>query len=151
MTSSDLEARLRACENRQAIIDLGLRYVRAYDEHDEELFLSIWAPDEEYHVPQVFGSYRGRAELLESFRSIVSVQSGANQGLFTPSATLNGDQAGARSVLLTEKSFVDGQKLTLWATYDDSYARIDGQWYRCTRVVTLDPVPQLPEELVTRS
>lgn len=115
--------------DRIALQDVMLRYTQAVDERNEELYASCFADDvevigfgqETFHGLDAWMAYWRKA--LEPF--------GATQHMLSPQlATVDGDTARCRTDVqaLHYLKEPEGTTLTLWATYEQEMARIDGEW-----------------------
>ncbi len=115
--------------DRQACMDVMLRYACGVDERDMEMYRSCFADDVEVYG---FGDevYKGgdvwTDYVIEALKAY-----GPTQHMLGPQlATIDGDTAVTRTDVQAHHYMVDDPKttLTLWATYKTNMARINGEW-----------------------
>lgn len=102
---ADLEARLRAVEDRLAIIDLLSRYGPAVDSLDGETLAELWAEDGTYAVDSVTLEGPEVARLVDIPTHRAYVDAGCGHILTSPRVDIDGDSAVAanHSMLVTRR------------------------------------------------
>lgn len=129
MTASTLEQRLDRLESRNAIGELLANYCTGCDEHDEDLFLSIWHEDAEYPLGPVFGTFKGHDGIREAIGIIWDALPVTRH--WTTNMTIefeDDDHARARSDVTFECVDSEGKELFGSATYQDVCERRNGIW-----------------------
>lgn len=118
---------LRELLDKQALLELVIRYCRAVDRADEELFLSCYHPDAyDYHGPYS-GSPR---EMLAALKKgtlgtlEVMVQHAISNSLFE----LHGDIAYGETYFQTRRPGEDGELSMSVGRYVDRFERRNGEW-----------------------
>ncbi len=141
--AGDLEARLRAAEDRLAIIELEGAYARTYDDHDGDAWAALFTPDGIYQsrvLPD--GGGRGPVSFVQGTEELRRFCTDAPFAglhmLHLPQITLDGDRATARVHLEFHGAYDgDGGPLTkLVGYYDVAYERHGDRWLITRRVTT---------------
>jgi hypothetical protein len=127
--SGDLEARVRAIEDRLAIQDVIIRYAHGVDGHDDELVASCFTDDAEASFAGVPAGPGGPA-IASFLASTMGNPRVASTHRFTNVAvTLDGDEADVRSSAVVYA--VRGEPLQLrlrGITYRDRFVRTPAGW-----------------------
>jgi hypothetical protein len=140
---ADLEARLRAVEDRLALIELEGAYARAFDDHDGDAWAALFTPDGVYQsrvLPEAAGpvNFVQGTEALRRFCS--DAPFAGIHFLHLPQLTLARDTATARIHLEFHGAYADaatGAPLTkLAGYYDVAYERHGDRWLIARRVTT---------------
>ncbi|MCH6231650.1 nuclear transport factor 2 family protein [Microbacterium sp. CFH 31415] len=92
---ADLEARLRAVEDRLAIIDLVSRYGPAVDSLDGQSLAELWAEDGAYAFDSVTLEGQEVAQLVDLPGHRAYVEAGCGHILTSPRVEIDGDSAVA--------------------------------------------------------
>lgn len=131
--SLELGMSLELLSDRVALQDLMLNYAAAVDERDLDRYTSCFAEDVEIVG---FGeqAINGRALWVDHVWGELAKYAHTQHLLGPQLATVNGDTADTRSDVqalhLIENPAEDNgfTRFILWATYNTSMRRIDGQW-----------------------
>src|SRR5688500_796701 len=129
---SDIDDRLRAVEDRLAIIELEGTYARSFDDRDGDTWSSLFTPDGVYQArgldKNTKGTYVEGADNLRRFCSEAPFT--GIHFLHLPQLTLDGDRATSRIHLEFYGSFADeGASFSKTiGYYDVAYQRGDGRW-----------------------
>ena len=129
MSSDKVTADLQTLADRQALQDVMLRYAAGVDERDMAMYRSCFADDVEVldFGPEPING----AEAWVAFVADALIAYGATQHMLGPQlAEIDGDEARTRSDVQALHYFADAptRTLTLWATYETDFRRIDGEW-----------------------
>ncbi len=141
-TLEELERRIQALEDLEAIKKLKARYARLADEKyidgmpkgERDLeriageMVQLFTEDAVWDGGEFGGKLTGRKQIFERFK-------GANfrfaQHYFLmPHITLKGDNAKARWYLWMAGTMNDGTRAWVVGFADDEYRKIDGQWFK---------------------
>lgn len=133
------EARLRAIEDRLALLELEGRYARTFDSRDGDAWAALFTEDGVYQARGAApGDPRrptGRAELA------AYCSHAPYDGLHlvhVPQLTLDGDEALGRVHLEFRGTFrTEGRPtVSMSGYYDVRYRRVDGEWLIAHRITT---------------
>jgi len=153
--SNDLESRLRALEDREAIRELKARYLFSCDRKDPAGVRSCFAPGEVTIDFGRVGVFHDREQLVEIFTAlgcvehVIDMHHGVNPLIELIDENSARGTWGLHYVTINTR---DKQLVELGAYYYDEYVKIDGHWKikttRCdvdsTRVVDLgEQVPKV--------
>ncbi|WP_053225786.1 nuclear transport factor 2 family protein [Solirubrobacter soli] len=138
----NVEARLQALEDREAIRDLLMEYRRALDEKDFDAYADLFGEDGEF-VTDGF-TVRGRSQILTMLADLqatgaLTVNAGDDRHLVTNvEIEVDGDRATARStwVYVTRES--DEPNLAMVGHYEDQLRRTPAGWRFARRAAPRD-------------
>jgi hypothetical protein len=123
--------------DKQALYELVVKYCRAIDRCDEELFLSVFHPDAKLDpghtltgTPREFVEYLYRAGRWSEERRGSRIQHAVSNSLFD----VVGDIAYGESYVEV-RELVDGQRFAVVARYIDRYEKRAGEWRIAQRQV----------------
>ena len=125
----ELEKRVRAVEDTDAIRNLKARYA-AYcdDNYNPDKIAELFVEDATWESGSL-GRFEGREAIREFFRGASKIFSFALHYSLNPHIEVTGDTARARWYLLMPCTLGDGDQATWRAGIDDEeYVRIDGEW-----------------------
>ena len=131
--------RLRAIEDRLALLEVEAAYARAFDGRDGEAWAALFTEDGIYQArgrtPGEPGAPQGRAQLADYCTS--APYDGLHL-MHLPQLTIDGDDALSRVYLqfLGTWHGEDGATVDMSGYYDVRYRRVDGQWLIAHRVTT---------------
>lgn len=130
---SDLDARIRALEDRAAIAELRARYCAYLDAHDWDALVELFTVDGEFHG---MGAARGRDE-LRAFYARITEESFDAFWHFSSNETveLDGDRATGETYL-NQPSVIDGVAYACAGRYRDELVRQAGRWLFARRRVS---------------
>jgi len=145
-TLSDVLARLRQLEDKEAVRDTWLDYCQRLDAEDWPALADVYAPDGELEMvglatlmPEIDGVYRGREDIIERFYK-PAIETGANipKGLFSTGHLstnmqigLNGDEATTLAYFFE----ILANDLVLISTYQHRMRRDPDRWrFRFLRI-----------------
>ena len=115
--------------DRIALQDVMLRYAKGVDEYDVDLYESCFADDVEVVG---FGreTFHRLADWMVYWRKAMEPFSATQHMLGPQLATIDGDTARCRTDVQAHHFLKEpeGTTVTLWATYEQDMARIDGEW-----------------------
>lgn len=137
MAPRDLEDRLRALEDQQAIRDVLMRYARGVDRCDLGLLKSAYHPD----AYDDHGFFKGNAwefaaSLLARRAADLDFSTHAIANVYVE---LNGDEADVESYHLAYQRRSGQDEIQLFAgRYIDRFERRDGAWAIARRTVVYD-------------
>lgn len=121
----DIEARLRALEDRAEIAELRASYCHVLDHRDWDALVQMFTEDGEFDG---LAHARGRAEIHRFFAGFVD---GMAEGFWhfctNPTITLDGDRAQGR-ISMQYLSVKKGVSYVSAGHYDDLLVRDGGQW-----------------------
>ena len=150
-TSATAEKRLAQLEDQEAIRQLLLDYGHTLDTRDFAGFAALFADDAVYVGGGPTGESHGpaaiRAALEKTFAANPSGVSGPNMHLFfNETIHLDGDKATGVSKGVFTVQNADGRPdMLIFATYHDTFVRVNGQWKFERRDVHGDiPAPRKP-------
>ncbi len=126
----EIEARLGALEDREAIRQLRYRYAYAMDEQDWDRFLSLFTDDATIRFPQAAldqEPIEGQAALAEFCRGLDGRPFTAHM-MHNGELTLDGDRATGRWYFEVPEVLEDGSAVWVQGRYEDEYERVDGEW-----------------------
>ena len=115
--------------DRIALQDVMLKYTKAVDERDDDLYRSLFTEDVEV-VGMGSQTMNGLDVFFPWWKEALS-KYGPTQHMLGPMlATINGDHAETRSDVQAHHYLKDepGKTVTLWATYLTNMVRVDGDW-----------------------
>jgi hypothetical protein len=144
MSTTELENRLRAAEDRLAIMELEGAYARAFDSRDGDGWAALFTEDGIYQGRVMPGTASGQVPYVEGRAALAKFCSEAPFDgihlLHMPQITLDGDRATSRVHLQFLASFPVGDRLGylsgMVGYYDVFYGRVDGRWLIRHRVTT---------------
>ena len=129
MSLQDLEKRIQALEDLEAIKRLKARYCAYCDDgYDANGIASLFTEDATWD-----GGMRGRAEgrdeIRQFFLRATQRLSFAIHMVMNPLIQVDGDRATGTWYLFQPCTFADGEQ-AVWgsARYDEQYIRVDGDW-----------------------
>lgn len=128
MSLTDVERRLQALEDIEAIKKLKARYCLTVDQRDEEGFVSLFTEDAVWDGGR-FGHYEGREAIRKFFRAIPDVLTFAVHYVMNPIIKVHGDRATGQWYLLEPCTMVEGNQ-AVWGTarYEEEYVRVGNEW-----------------------
>jgi hypothetical protein len=144
MDLAGLEARLRAAEDRLAIIDLEGTYARTFDSHDGEAWSALFTDDGVYQGRIHPDTPEGSVPVVEGRPALAKFCTDAPFDgihlLHLPEIRLDGDRATSRVHLQFMATFPVGDRFgylsSLVGYYDVAYERVDGRWLIRHRITT---------------
>ena len=125
----DLERRIRALEDIEAIKRLKYRYADACDRgYDADALADLFTEDAVWDGG-LFGRYEGREAIRQFFQGVSSEIVFALHYMMNPIIDVDGDQARGAWYLFQTCTFAEGNT-AIWgaARYDEHYRRVDGGW-----------------------
>jgi ketosteroid isomerase-like protein len=133
MTLEEMEKRLRAVEDIEAIKQLQIRYVNYLMLADWDEIMDCFAEDCILDVFVDRDKTQGKAAIERVFREVVSVKHTGSEGdiIVHPLITVNGDRASGNWVIYFLGAETEGWKAPGWirGQYDAEYVREkNGQW-----------------------
>lgn len=130
---TDIEARIRALEDRAEIAELRARYCAYLDAHDWDALVQLYTEDGEFHG---MGVAKGRNE-LRAFYARVSHEAFDAFWHFSSNETieLDGDRATGETYL-NQPSVIDGVAYACAGRYRDEFVRQEGRWLFARRRVS---------------
>ena len=150
-TKASAEQQLSQLEDREAIRQLLLDYGHTIDTRDFAGFAALFADDAVYVGGGPSGETHGpaaiRAGMEKTFAANPSGVSGPNMHLFfNETIQLDGDKAtGVSKGVFTVQNADKRPDMLIFATYHDTYVRVNGQWKFERREVHGDiPAPRKP-------
>ena len=137
MITGDIERRLQALEDIEAIRQLKVRYCHSVDAYDAETTASFFTEDAVFDVG-ARGRCEGRQQVLEFFKGSRERLPFFVHMLLNPIIDVDGDTATGSWYLL-QASTVGQTNEAVWgcARYDDEYVRVDGKWMFKNVTVTM--------------
>jgi ketosteroid isomerase-like protein len=115
--------------DRIALQDVMSRYAKGVDDYDVALYESCFADDVEVVG---FGkeTFHGLAAWMAYWRKAMEPFAATQHMLGPQLATIDGDSAKCRTDVQAHHFLKEpeGTTLTLWATYEQDMARVDGEW-----------------------
>ncbi|WP_019877547.1 nuclear transport factor 2 family protein [Sporichthya polymorpha] len=132
-----VEDRIRALEDRNAVIELAATYNRAVDSYDEALWLSVWHDDAEYLIGETFGNHYGLEQIRTILHTLREYFHEMHHYATNVVVRLDGDSARMlvdADVTATDRS---GRALMLAASYVDTCERRRGRWGFTKREISL--------------
>jgi ketosteroid isomerase-like protein len=128
MSLTDVERRLQALEDIEAIKKLKARYCLTVDQRDEEGFVSLFTEDAVWDGGR-FGHYEGREAIRKFFCAIPDVLTFAVHYVMNPIIEVQGDRATGQWYLLEPCTMVEGNQ-AVWGTarYEEEYVRVGNEW-----------------------
>lgn len=127
----DLERRLRAIEDIEAIKRLKFRYADACDRnYDADTLASLFTEDAIWDGG-LFGRHEGREAIRTFFANVSSDIPFALHYMMNPIINVDGDEATGAWYLFQTCTFADARGNTAIfgaARYDELYRRVDGEW-----------------------
>ena len=128
-----MEKAIQELLDRQAIQQLMVRYADRIDANDPEGAAACFAED---GIGKYWGTFRGRKEIAEILRVILSMFSATSHHLSNTQITLDGDQATAMSYVYAFHRMADtNEPLHYWGRWVDRLKRIDERWFFAEREV----------------
>jgi hypothetical protein len=135
----EFAGRLRAVEDRLAIIELEGAYARAFDRRDGAAWAALFVPDGIY---QARGATAEKGNFVRGHAALADFCANAPFDgihlLHLPQITLDGDTASARIHLEFVGLFhaAGNPSVRMVGYYDVRYARVDGVWRIVHRVTS---------------
>ena len=129
MSLEDLERRIRALEDIEAIKRLKARYCAFCDDnYDAEGLISLFTEDAVWDGG-AFGRYEGREAIWKFFKGVSAMLPFALHFVTNPLIKVEGERATGRWYLLEPCTFADGNQ-AVWgaAKYEDEYVKAGGEW-----------------------
>ena len=157
--AQDLEARLRAVEDRIEIEQLLMRYAAAYNTDDADAYVAMFTPDAVFELrrkiddPPFIGPFKGRDAIRKQWfpnipagTSTAGGEFGAMRHVTTNyEIDVKGDTAKVRAffieVVSNGPNIPPGSKpptIHAMGRYEDELVRQDGRWLFSKRVVVTD-------------
>jgi ketosteroid isomerase-like protein len=129
MDLTDLERRIRALEDIEAIKQLKYRYADACDRgYDADTLADLFTEDAIWDGG-VFGRYDGQEAIRNYFRGVSSDIVFAMHYMMNPIIEVDGDQARGAWYLFQTSTFAEGNTPILGAAkYAERYQRVHGTW-----------------------
>jgi ketosteroid isomerase-like protein len=129
MDLTDLERRIRALEDIEAIKQLKYRYADACDRgYDADTLADLFTEDAIWDGG-VFGRYDGQDAIRNYFRGVSSDIVFAMHYMMNPIIEVDGDQARGAWYLFQTCTFAEGNTPILGAAkYAERYQRVHGPW-----------------------
>jgi ketosteroid isomerase-like protein len=129
MDLTDLERRIRALEDIEAIKQLKYRYADACDRgYDADTLADLFTEDAIWDGG-VFGRYDGQEAIRNYFRGVSSDIVFAMHYMMNPIIEVDGDQARGAWYLFQTCTFAEGNTPILGAAkYAERYQRVHGTW-----------------------
>lgn len=126
---TNLEARLRAVEDRLEIQALAARFSDAVNERDVTAFAQLWASDRpSWEIgPPLQSRAEGIDEIMAMLRRLLQIERYFMQMTHSGVVTIDGDRATARFVE-RERGQGDGTYYDNLAVYDDVLVREPAGW-----------------------
>src|SRR5215212_1434420 len=125
----DLEHRIRALEDIEAIKRLKYRYADACDRgYDADELADLFTEDAVWDGG-LFGRYEGRETIRQFFQGVSSEIIFALHYMMNPIIDVDGDEARGAWYLFQTCTFAN-DNTAIWgaARYDEQYRRVDGGW-----------------------
>ena len=125
----NLERRIRALEDIEAIKRLKYRYADACDRgYDADALADLFTEDAVWDGG-LFGRYEGREAIRQFFQGVSSEIVFAIHYMMNPIIDVDGDDARGAWYLFQTCTFADGNT-AIWgaARYDERYRRVGGRW-----------------------
>jgi uncharacterized protein (TIGR02246 family) len=129
MDLADLQRRVRALEDIEAIKQLKYRYADACDRgYDADALADLFTEDAVWDGG-LFGRYEGREAIRRFFEGVSSDIVFAMHYMMNPIITVEDDQARGSWYLFQTCTFAEGNT-PVWgaARYEEEYERVDGAW-----------------------
>jgi uncharacterized protein (TIGR02246 family) len=142
---SELEARVRRLEDREAIHELFMRYRQCLDEKDFSGYAALFSEEGEFVAAG--GTARGRVgieELVDGMRGslLTSVAGDDLHIVVNPELVVAGDRATARSTWIYLVRGAEGEPtLAKVGHYEDELVREEGEWRFARRFAPMDMPP----------
>jgi ketosteroid isomerase-like protein len=157
--AQDLEARLRAVEDRVEIEQLLMRYAAAYNTRDANAYVAMFTPDAQFELrrridePPFLGPFKGRDAIRKQWFPDIPAGASTSGGKFgamrhvTTNYEINvkGDTATVRAffieVVSNGANIPPGSKpptIHAMGRYDDELVRREGRWLFSRRIVVTD-------------
>ncbi len=119
-------ARMNRIEDEIGLRNLMARYVDAVNRNDADAWISTWAPDGEWDL--LGNTVTGRDNILALWRQLMA---GFEFAVLMPSSCLfevEGDSACGHWYSHEYNRDLEGTPSIILSRYDDSYARLGGEW-----------------------
>lgn len=130
MDIEQLAVKVDRLESIEAIKSMKAKYCAYCDDgYDPEGIASLFLEDGVWDAGPAFGRYEGREAIKGFFRGISENIVFAAHLTLNPQLEVDGDQGRGRWRILMPATLKGDQAAWLLATYDEEYARKDGQWY----------------------
>lgn len=139
MDLTDLERRIRALEDIEAIKQLKYRYADACDRgYDSDTLADLFTLDAIWEG-DLFGRYEGREAIREFFRGVPANIPFAVHYMTNPIISVDGDEASGEWYLFQTTTFAQNNTPILGsARYADQYRRVDGTWkFRHVQLISI--------------
>ena len=143
----DVVERIERLESRAAIGDLVANYCHGFDQHELELFASVFHPDAGYLAGEAFGNYHGLEEIRRAATDVIwPAMPRTAHSTTNLVVEIAGDRATGRSSVVGEADDPDGNTAAFTANYEDIYERRNGTWKIAERRVVIRTFVGLSEE-----
>ena len=129
MDHQDLENRVRALEDAQAIRNLKARYAEHCDAgYDADKIAEMFTEDAVWES-EGLGKYEGREQIRQFFRGASKIFTFAVHYNLNPHIEVTGDTARVRWYTLMPCTVAEGNRAVWRAGIDDEeYVRVGGEW-----------------------
>src|ERR1700733_13758356 len=129
MSSQDLEKRVQALEDIEAIRKLKARYCAYCDNGYDADGLAALFTEDAIWGGGAFGRFEGRKAIHGFFAGVSQKLSFAMHYVMNPQIEVEEDHATGRWYLFEPCTFTEGSQ-AVWgaAYYDDSYVKVGGSW-----------------------
>lgn len=125
----DLESRIRAVEDTDAIRNLKARYAELCDDDYNPDGIAALFVDDAVWESGPLGRFEGKESIRDFFRGASEIFTFAIHYSLNPQIEVTGDTARARWYLFMPCTVGDGDQATWRAGIDDEeYVRVDGHW-----------------------
>ena len=129
MDHQDLEKRVQALEDAQALRNLKARYAEYCDAgYDADKIAEMFTEDAVWES-EGLGKYEGREQIRQFFRGASKIYTFAVHYNLNPHIEVNGDTARVRWYTFMPCTVADGNRAVWRSGIDDEeYVRVDGEW-----------------------
>jgi hypothetical protein len=124
---SSLEVRLQRVEDTLAIGQLPIRYAMAVDERDVDAWVGLFAPD--VRVGDTFG----REALRQNITPMLRMFYRSIHQIVGHRIEITDEERATGSVYCRAEHEVGNRWIVMAIRYDDTYQKVDGQWYFARR------------------
>ncbi|MGZ8749023.1 MAG: nuclear transport factor 2 family protein [Mycobacterium sp.] len=126
-TGSSLEARVQRVEDMLAIGQLPIRYALAVDERDVDAWVDLFVPDVRV------ASAVGRDALRDTITGMLRMFYRSIHQIVGHRIVITDEQDASGSVYCRAEHEVGDRWVVMAIRYDDTYQKVDGQWYFARR------------------
>jgi hypothetical protein len=138
----DLEKKIAAIEDRNAIQELTAKYCFTNNERNIPAIMDLFHEKAELGTP--WGHYKYKEEVAKFFAAIFNVATDMHHLTHNHIITVNGEEGSC--VCHFEAEYTAGGKPIICAgTYDDKLVKENGTWVFMSRIIKLDYVVPLNE------